>query len=165
MGTPSLDSREFLAGLVRTRGPVSPLSSAIAIFSLTEMQNQGAGTHSSKPESDRLAVLEITSYLREKRGGKESSVPWQKFGYPEAKGHRVTKPGFLQIQQALDGARLRWLPPPSTEYASGRPQRPGYTSWTLSPPGCSSLRVGSGWCTQVGPSCCWGCVRVAWRAH
>lgn len=125
MGTTSLGSREFLAGLVRTRGPVSPLSLAIAIFSFTEMQNQGAGTHSSRPERDRMAVLEITSYLRERRGGKESSVPWQKFGYPEAKGHRVTKPGFLQIQQALDGVRLRWLPPPSTEYTSGRPQRPG----------------------------------------
>lgn len=77
MGTPSLDSREFLAGLVRTQGPVSPLSLTIAIFFFTEMQNQGAGIHSSKPESDRLAVLEITSYLRERRGGKESSVPWR----------------------------------------------------------------------------------------
>lgn len=165
MGTTSLDPREFLAGLVRSRSPFSPLSLAVAIFSSTEMQTQElVPTHPNRRVTEWLFWKSpVTSETEEEE--KESSVPWQKFGYPEAKGHRVTKPGFLQIQQALDGARLCWLPPPSTEYASGRPQRPGYTSWTLSPPGCGSLRVGSGWCTQAGPSCCWGCVQVALRAH
>lgn len=163
MGTASLGPREFSAG--KDLKPLLSLSLGVAIFLSIEMQNSGAGAHSSKPRATEWLFQKSPVTSEREEGGKENSVPWQKFGYPEAKGYNVTEPGFLHIQQALDGVRPCRLPLPSTKYTSGRTQRPGCTSWTLSPPECSSLRAGSGWCTQAGPSCCWGCARGAWRAH
>jgi hypothetical protein len=57
----------------------------------------GITSHLREGEKERERERE-----RERKEGRESSVCWQKFGDPEAKKYLVTKPGFPQIQQALD---------------------------------------------------------------